>query len=87
MKELKKSVLLVNSLQTVSCNVKSDVLTAAVMKNSVLGITPRSPLKGNGRFGGTYRLNFQDRSIRQETSINDYTALYPRRHLFSSLLC
>jgi hypothetical protein len=43
-----------------------EVRTAEVMKSSVFwDITPRSPLKVNWRFGGTYRLHFQGRRMSQ----------------------
>jgi hypothetical protein len=41
-----------------------EVLTAVVMKSSIFwDITPRSPLKVNKRFRGTYRLHLQCRRV------------------------
>jgi hypothetical protein len=52
-------------LTTKNMTVGSEVLTAVVMKTSVFwDITPCSPLKVNGRFGGTYRLHLQGRISR-----------------------
>jgi hypothetical protein len=45
---------------------RSEVLTAVVMKSTILwDITPGSPLKVNRRFGGTYRIHLQVRKIRR----------------------
>jgi hypothetical protein len=42
------------------------VLTAVVMESTIFwDITPCSPLKVNGRFGGTYHLYLQGRRIRE----------------------
>jgi hypothetical protein len=44
-------------------------------------ITPCSPLKVNGRFGGMYRIHLQGRinRARYQSESTDYTALYPKR--------
>jgi hypothetical protein len=57
---------LVNYLQTLSCYVWFDILTAVVMKSSICwDTTPCSPLKANRRFGGICRLHIQDQRINQ----------------------
>jgi hypothetical protein len=73
-------------------HVEFEVLTAVVMKSTIFwDITPRSPLKFNRRFGGTYCLHLQGRRISRVRyqRVNegwlstDYTALYPRKYNFS----
>jgi hypothetical protein len=48
--------------ETVSKDVGFEVLTAVVMKITIfLDTMPCSPLRGNRRFGGKYRLHLQGR--------------------------
>jgi hypothetical protein len=47
--------------------VETEVLTGVVMNSSIFWyITPSNPLKVNGRFGGTCRLNLHGRSKSNE---------------------
>jgi hypothetical protein len=53
-----------------------EVLKAVIMKGPIFwDITSCSPLKVNGRFGGTYRLHLQSRNMRQETSVKQVANL------------
>jgi hypothetical protein len=42
-----------------------EFLIAVIMKRFLLDITPRSPVKVNRHFEGTYRVCLQDRRVRQ----------------------
>jgi hypothetical protein len=54
-------------------NVGFEILIPVVMKNSVFyDITPRSPLRANGHFGGTCRLHLQGRRISQARNQREY---------------
>jgi hypothetical protein len=52
------------------------------MKSSIFrDITPYNPLKVNGRFGGTFRLNFQGRNISQARNQHEFSTDYIELHL------